>query len=114
MSCNCKNGAGAMGEMVNDLPNKSSNNVFKYVTKSIVFLISLIFLPIIVVFSVWLLFKTIVLNSSIDMKPMLMSIIKNFNTKIDDEEDEELDDEEFFSLTEDDVILLDAEDITNK
>jgi hypothetical protein len=49
----------------------------------------------------------LVLNKNIDVKPILLSLGNKFKQKDED-------DDEYNELTEDDVILLDVEDITNK
>jgi len=111
MSCNCKNGGAS--QTFDTTSNKSKNNVTKYVLKSFIFLVSLILLPVIIGFVVWVMFKIIVLNDSVDLKPLMVSMLRSLQAN-SDEEDEEIDDEEFYSLTEDDVILMEADDITNK
>jgi hypothetical protein len=113
MSCNCKNGT-PINQMENGEENKPKNDVLKYVMNSIFFLISLIFLPFLVGFIIWFMFKTIVLNKSMDILPILNAVARNLQVKSNEDEDDVIDEEEFYSLTEDDVVLVDAEDITNK
>ena len=55
-------------------------------------------------------FNLIVLNGNIDIKPLLLAIGDKFRPK--DDEYYSIDD--FENLTEDDVILLNVEDITEK
>jgi hypothetical protein len=58
-------------------------------------------------------FDTIVLNKDIDLRRVINRFVKanKFFTKDDDEDDDEDEDE---YLTEDDVIMVNVEDITNK
>ena len=59
-------------------------------------------------------FDTIVLNKDIDLRRVINKFVKanKFFTKDDDDDDDE--DDEDDELTEDDVIMLNVEDITNK
>jgi hypothetical protein len=87
--------------------------IVKNVIKVIGFLISLIFLPFIMAIVVWFMFDMIVLNQNIDLGKILNYVIgkaKRFNQ----EDDEDYEDDELEDLTEDDVTLLNAEDITEK
>jgi hypothetical protein len=64
-------------------------------------------------------FRTIVLNYDLNVKEMFGGILKSMkraNSDYDDENEyEDYDDEDDFeSLTEDDVILYDVEDLTEK
>ena len=74
----------------------------------------LLFLPFLNIYIIWLMFKMLVLNKSIDLKPLLASIGAKFTEKDNDQDEEEFLGDEFDELTDDDVVLLDSEDITNK
>ena len=65
-------------------------------------------LPIINLFIIWFIFRTLVLNKDVNIKPLLSAIGKKFK------EEEEEDEDEYDELTEDDVVMVDVEDITNK
>jgi hypothetical protein len=97
----------------NDDKNKKSvtQTVIKYTLKILGFLVLVAALPLINLYIIWLMFNMLVLNKNIDVKPILLSLGNKFKQK-DDDDDE--DDDEYNELTEDDVILLDVEDITNK
>jgi hypothetical protein len=57
-------------------------------------------------------FNTLVLTKEVDIKKIVSDLIGNkFNKKDDDEDDE---DNDFENLTEDDVIMVDVEDITEE
>ncbi len=113
MSCNCKNGQSMDSMFENDDKNKKSvtQTVIKYTLKILGFLVLVAALPLINLYIIWLMFNMLVLNKNIDVKPILLSLGNKFKQK-DDDDDE--DDDEYNELTEDDVILLDVEDITNK
>lgn len=112
MSCNCKNGQSMDSMLENDSQNKKSvtQTVIKYTLKVLGFLVLIAALPILNIYIVWLIFNMLILNKNIDVKPILLSLGKKFKNDDDDDDD----DDEYNELTEDDVILLDVEDITNK
>ena len=61
---------------------------------------------------IWFMFDMIVLNQNIDLKKILGYVVgkaKRFNREDDEDFEDELE-----YLTEDDVVLLDSEDITDK
>lgn len=68
-------------------------------------------LPIINVVIIVFSFKLLMLNQNLDMKGVIAQLAKIIKTK-NNEDDE--DDYTFNELTEDDVILLDVEDISQK
>lgn len=80
-----------------------------YALKSIGFILMLAALPIINLFIIWFIFRTLILNKDVDIKPLLLAIGKKFK-QIDGDED----DSDYDSLTEEDVVMVDVEDITNK
>ena len=92
--------------------NSVSHSVIKYTLKILGFLLLVAALPLINVYIIWIMFKMLVLNKNIDVKPLLLAIGSKFKQKHD--EDDEIDEEEYDTLTENDVVLLDVEDITNK
>jgi hypothetical protein len=63
-------------------------------------------------------FRTIVLNYDLNIKEMfggMLKVMKRANSDYDYEDEEDDDDDEYFeSLTEDDVVLYDVEDLTEK
>ena len=69
----------------------------------------MLLLPIINVLIIWFIFRTLVLDKDVNMKE-IMTFIAN-KIKKPDYDDE--DDDDFDSLTEDDVVMVDVEDITN-
>jgi hypothetical protein len=87
---------------------KKPRTLGNYILKSLVFLLFLISLPILVVGIIWIAFKLLVLNDSIDAKGLLMLFVNKFKSNIPDEDDDE------YYLTEDDLVMLDVEDITQK
>lgn len=118
MSCNCKSGVGnSLNEEIEEKGQK--NVIIGYISRSLFFLFSLLLVPIILIFSVYFMFKTIVLNYDLNVKEMLKSLLKimkraNSDYDDDDDYDDFDDDEDFETLTEDDVVLYDVEDLTEK
>lgn len=109
--CNCK-GTTINGETNNDIPISFFQNIIKYGLKTIMFSIFLLMLPLIIIYVIYLAFNIIVLNENVNMKPLLLAIGNKFREK--DDVDNFIDEEELKNLTEEDVILLDADDITDK
>jgi len=111
MGCNCKTekkiddyleGSAPLGE-------KISQKILSYSLKSLAFLIMVVLLPIINLLIIWFMFKTIVLNKNVNIKPLLLSLGKKFQEKeIDDEEEDD-----FEEIKEEDVVMVNVEDITN-
>lgn len=116
MSCNCKSGVG--NTLSEEIKEKGKKQVIGgYIARTILFLLSLLLIPVILIFSVYFMFKIIVLNYDFDIKQMfggLIKVMKRANSDYDEEDDEDDDDEYFESLTEDDVTLYDVEDLTEK
>ena len=113
MGCNCKSKEGFIKE-VDD--SSAFSKIVKLSAKLIGFSIGLLFLPIIMLAIVWFMFDTIVLNTEVDLTKIMDKFItkaKFFNND-DDEEDYDDDYVDIDTLTENDVIALNVEDITNK
>ena len=113
--CNCKGKVSmeAMGDSTQSEQKSFFEKFIKYSLKTLMFLMFLMALPFINLYIIYLSFNIIILNESVDIKPLLLAIGNKFKPK-DDDDDDLIDDEEFQKLTEDDVVLLDAEDITDK
>ena len=114
MGCGCKN----VNQEVNT-EKKTSNlpigkTIISYFLKLLTMLIVLISIPIIMLSIIWISFKVIVLNKNIDVLPLLKFFYEKLKNDSKSNDDENDDDDELDDLTEDDVVLLDAEDITNK
>jgi hypothetical protein len=114
MGCNCKNTDGPQQYNVLTQNEGIGATIIKYLAKTLGFLVGMLFLPIIMLVIVWFMFDTIVLNKDIDLRRVINKFVKanKFFTKDDDDDDDE--DDEDDELTEDDVIMLNVEDITNK
>lgn len=118
MGCNCKSSNLSPINGENIIKEKPLQLTLKYVAKTIGFLIALALLPIIMVVIIWFMFDVIILNKNVDLRIILDKFIKhekyfNSNYEDDDDEDDDDDDEDEY-LTEDDVVMLNVEDITNK
>lgn len=121
MGCACKN-----KKNIDFLPNeeiilpkkKLINEIKLYTSKTILFLIVLLTTPIIMGVIIYYMFTTIVLTRDLDIKPFLIHLAKNMKKTIDAENDEDDEDDEYDEdyefLDEDDLIMLNVEDITNK
>ena len=115
MGFNCKtsNSSPRIGE--NIIKEKPFQLTLKYIAKTIGFLIALALLPIIMVIIIWFMFDIIILNKEVDLRIILDKFIKHekyFNSNYEEDDDDDDDDDE--DLTEDDVVMLNVEDITNK
>lgn len=111
MGCNCKS-ENTNDILKTDTPKLSiGKRIVKYTLKVIAFLLLIAILPLINLAIIWFMFNTLVLNKDVNIKPLLATLGNQFKEK---EIEDDIDDEEFNTLTEDDVILVDVEDITNK
>ena len=121
MGCNCKAGKEPNTYIDNKGDEVKINrfhytNIGFFIFKFLGFLLGIIILPIINIFIIIFMFKILVLNQQADLKPMFNSVA-NFLKKAkknDDDEDEEDYDDDFEDLTEDDVILMDVDEITDE
>jgi hypothetical protein len=111
--CNCKNGQSMESMFENNAQNNKpvGQTVIKYTLKVLGFLVLVAALPLINLYIIWFMFNMLVLNKNIDVKPMLLYLGNKFKQTDDDDDD---DDDDYEELTENNVILLDVEDITNK
>ena len=114
MGCNCKTKDGfEMPEKTkfSKLTNKEKRQlVTHYTFKVIGFLIGVLLLPIINIAIIWFMFSTIVLTKDVN----IVNLLSKFVGKKNDDADDYDDDDDFEDLTEDDVVLVDVEDITDK
>jgi hypothetical protein len=113
MGCNCKNKNVLNGESSsNEGKNALWVSIIEHSVKTLIFLLSLVFIiPIINVYLIYLLFKMVVLNKNIDTVDMLNSIIKlGKRLNVDEEEEDDEDEEEDYE--EDELILTEYEDIS--
>lgn len=111
MSCNCK--TQKMEDILSTNSPKLSlgSLIGKYTIKIISFILLIALLPLINLVIIWFMFRTLVLNKDVDIKPLLIALGNQFKVK---EPDDDIDDEEFEELTEHDVVVTNVEDITNK
>lgn len=107
MGCNCK--SDKQIENVEVSNGKLGQKIVTYSLKTLAFILLLVLLPIINIFIIWFMFKLVVMNKNISIKPLLLSLGKKFQDKEIEDEEEEFDD-----ITEDDVVMVNVEDITNK
>jgi hypothetical protein len=105
MSCNCKTSEDqySIGPEVN-LTKKITN----YTLRSIVFLFSLILLPIIIAAAIWFMFRTLVLNKDVNITEILTILANKLSSNKDDDYDDDYDDDD------DEYELIDVEHITNE
>lgn len=105
MGCNCKNGTSMSDLTNNGKPLSLFQEVIKWTLKILLFAIMMAAMPVIILAVIYFIFSTVVLNTKVDIKPLLLALGKRFKS-IDYDE---MDDEEFEELTEDDVELTDVE-----
>jgi hypothetical protein len=108
MSCNCKTQTEQYSVKSDVKLNKKITN---YTLRSLVFLVSLIFLPIILIASIWFMFRTLVLDKEVDIIA-IVSLIGNLFTRNKDDDDDDDDMEEDYN--EDDYELIDIDYIKDK
>lgn len=112
MGCNCKDDKGFIQNKSEKVSvGKKTTN---YVVKFLGFLILLALLPIINVVIIGFMFKTLVLNKEVDVKSLLLFVGKKGKNKTEEDDDDDYDDDDYDYLTEDDVVMVDVEDITEK
>ncbi len=80
-NCNCKK------DLISDnlVNNQNLGEKFlMYSLKIFAFLVFLIFSPVVILVIYWFVFKTLVLNKDVNIKPLLLSIGKKFQFNEDD------------------------------
>jgi hypothetical protein len=115
--CNCKADKGFKvpeGGQFLKLPIKEKGKlILHYFFKVIGFLVGVALLPLINLVIIWFMFSTIVLTKEVSIIKLAKKIMGGRKYD-DDEDDDEDEDDDFEELTEDDVIMVDVEDITDK
>ena len=108
MSCNCKNG-GSMDTLLDNKTEEVSvrRKIIKYTLKTLAFILMLVLLPILNLYIIWIMFKMVVMNKNIDIKPLLMAIGEKFMIKDDDDDDDDFNED-------DELVMMNVEDITKK
>ena len=104
MGCNCKND-GNQYSVSSDV--NLTKRILNYSLRIIMFSLSLLTLPIIVIASIWILFRTLVLNKDVNITGMLKFMVKAFKNanNSNDDDDDYYDDEDEYEL-------MDVENIT--
>jgi hypothetical protein len=105
MGCNCK-GKNEF-EIINDT-TPIGKRIVNYTLKTLAFLFMVALLPIINLFIIWFMFKTLVLSRNVDIRPLLLAIGNKFKETDND------DDDDYDTLTEDDVVMVGVDEITHK
>ncbi len=106
MGCNCKKD----GNQYNvDSDVNLTKRILNYSFRFIMFSLSLITLPIIVIASIWILFRTLVLNKDVNITQILKFMIKA-SKKVKDDDDDDYDEDIYDD--EDEYELMDVENIT--
>ena len=118
MGCNCKADKGFKipeeGQFFK-LPIKEKGKlILHYFFKVVGFLVGVALLPIINLVIIWFMFNTIVLTKDVSIIKLLKKIMGGRKYDDDDEYYDDDDDDDFEELTEDDVVMVDVEDITDK
>lgn len=104
MGCGCKNGK-TTSNSVNKNTKITFGDLLKYGLKFIGFLIVVALLPFINLVIIWFIFKTLVLNKDISVKPMLLMLTDKFKKKKVDEEEEEINEDNIeYEMLDVDVI----------
>jgi hypothetical protein len=113
MGCNCKTKDAGSSAPTNKkhLTHKNLTTFLSYTAKIIGFLIMIVLLPLINLVIIWFIFNTLVLTKDVDVKGLIQKLMLRGKDDDDDDDDDDEDDD-FEDLTEDDVIMIDVEDIT--
>ena len=106
MACNCKND-GNQYSVASDV--NLTKRIINYSLRIIMFSLSLLTLPIIVIASIWILFRTLVLNKDVNITGMLKFMVKAFKNANNNHDDD--DDDDYYD-DEDEYELMDVENIT--
>lgn len=95
--CGCKKDKNNVTILENNVTNENVestfNKVIKYTLKFIGFLIMMVFLPVINLVIIWFIFRSLVLNKDVSLKPLLLAIGNKFKDP-EDEDDNDDDDSE--------------------
>ena len=108
MSCNCKND-GNQYSVSSDV--NLTKRILNYSLRIIIFSLSLLTLPIILIGSIWFLFRTLVLNKDVNVAEMLKFIVKA-SKRVKDNDDYDDDDDEDIYGDEEEYELMGVENIT--
>ena len=119
MACGCKTKKENISfyKDENILPKKKLIDEIKsYTSRTLLFLVVLLTIPIITFIIIYYMFTTIVLTKELKVKPFIVSLAKNMKKISDNSEEEEYgdDDDDDDFLDEEDLIMLNVEDITKK
>jgi hypothetical protein len=98
MSCNCKKD-GNQYSVASDV--NLTKRILNYSLRIIMFSLSLLTLPIILIGSIWVLFRTLVLNKDVNVAEMLKFIVKaskRVKDNDDYDDDDDYGDEEEYEL----------------
>lgn len=93
------------------------DNFVNYSLRALVYLLLILLLPIVNLVIIIYVFKVIMRGNDVDIKDLVGGLVRVAKKAKKPEIDEYDDDDEFIdieTLTEDDVVALDVEDITNK
>ncbi len=107
--CNCKKD-GNQYSVASDV--NLTKRSFNYLLRIIMFSLSLLTLPIIVIGSIWFIFRTLVLNKDINIAEMLKFIVKAYKSVKDNDNDDDDDDDEYIYGDEEEYELVGVENIT--
>jgi hypothetical protein len=108
MSFTCKNDK-SMDAMLNDtgVSDKKGFSVGNITIKLLAFSIFLILSPIIFLLLIWFGFKFLVVNQTIDIKPLISFLTKKI-------ESETIDNDDYEEFDENDFVMVGVDDITNQ
>ena len=107
MGCNCKKD-GNEYSVASDV--NLTKRTINYSLRIIMFSLSLLTLPIIVIASIWILFRTFVLNKDVNITGILKFMVKAFKN-VNNSNDDDDDDDDYYD-DEDEYELMDVENIT--
>jgi hypothetical protein len=107
MSCGCKIKKTDLDKKT--IKNVKPLNIVKYSFKIVGFLIALLTIPFIVLYSIWFMFDLIVLNNQVDMQKATKALVAKI--KFANEDNNNYDDD-FEEIDDNEYIAVDVEDIS--
>ena len=106
-SCKSKNNSLNIGDKVEIKKGDVGTRSIVFIAKSMLFVISLVIaIPVVIPFTIYALYKTIFLNSGVDVTGALVNLGSFLMRKKNVDDDDEYDEE--------DLVMMDVEDITDE
>ena len=103
MGCGCKKDM-SVSNSTSTSSTITFSDIVTYGLKFLGFLLVVAMLPIINLIIIWFIFRTLVLNKEVSMKPLLMSLVNKFKDNSEEEEEEINEDDVEYEMSDVEVI----------